>query len=201
MPAEQGQRGGLRIGAEDRRPGGPGAGEGRFLLLLDEVETAPQSGDKRAQDRAPARADEFELGGQGSGSGQGGSAEEVDQVLVIGTEARLFGEESAEARHDLLIGRLFLRAAVVEQLPERTKGRIQVGQPDHQHLFEGGLPMGDSARLAGQIVLDRELLVINRERRKFVDEQAQRRFDRLRPDPAVSQSSASRITRGFFCSR
>ena len=71
---------------------------------------------------------------------------------------------------------------IVEQFTVRLKGRVLIGEPQHQHLFQFDLMMRRAAGFAAQVFLHRNLTAVDRHRRKLLHETAQRFLHFLRPD-------------------
>ena len=181
--AEEGQRGGVGPGAEDRERR-PDRGRRRTAFSSSWMKSSPRQGpgDDRSEHRAPALADVDQLAGERIGGGQGGGAQEVEEGQAVGAEGGLLGEEVREPGHDLGIGGLLGERRVVEQLLERGERRVEVRHPEHDHLFEGGLAMGDARGRAAQVFGGADPALIDGQGRELLDEPEEGRCDRFRSD-------------------
>ena len=142
----------------------------RDFLLVEDVEADDQPVHEAGQHEAPAGADVAELAGQRIRLGQGGRPKEGDQRLAFPAEARLVLEESLQAGDEVLVVGSLGQVGVVEQLVEGHEGRVHVGQPEQQQLFERDLAVGVALGLAGQIGGRIPAVAVHGQRRELLDE-------------------------------
>ena len=152
------------------------------LFLVQDVEGDDQAVQERGQDEPPARADVPELCGQRVRLGQGGRAEEGDQRQALGPETGLVVEELAQAGDDVLVTGPVAQVGVVEELVEGAEGRVDVGQPQHQQLFEGDLAVGDAVGRAGQVAGRIGPAAVHGQRRKLLHELGEGVIEPIRLD-------------------
>ena len=167
--------------------------ETRALLLVDHVERDEQPAQQVAEQVAPAIPDVFELARERVGRGQRRAPEHVDQVLMVGTERRLAGEEPAERGDQVRIPRLTLELRIVEQLEERGERRVRVREPQQQQLLERDLAVGEGAGPSPEVILGARPVPVDRERREQGREPAQCRLDRAGADPRAQELERPRL--------
>ncbi len=152
----------------DLRPARPEK-TGHFFFL-DQVLADQEAVQVLAQQMAPFFQDVGKLAVERIGHGDGGAAQHVHEVLGLGPEHGLFGEELAEAGDDVLVSGFLGQGGVVEKLPKRRKSRVHVGQPEHQHLFQGDLAVRHAGGHAVQIGRRVDLPLVDGHGGKPVDE-------------------------------
>ena len=157
-----------------------GAEEDRLLLLGDQIQTRQQAEDVLAQVGRPLLANKLKLALQRVGRGLGRRFQHVDQADVALAETWLAGEELAHFLDHLLVGCVPLQRRVVKQLAVRLEGRVGVGQPQQQHLFQCNLRVGIAGRVAGQELWHGHLALVDRLGGEIVDEFSQRILYRRR---------------------
>ena len=142
----------------------------RDLFLVKDVQTDDQTVEEAGQDEAPARAHVPQLAGQRIGRSEGRRPKVVDQRDALRPKPRLGLEELLQPRDQIVVGGLLAQVGVVEKLVEGGEGRVHVGQPEHQQLFEGDLAVGDALRFSGQVFAGVPSVTEDRERRELLHE-------------------------------
>ena len=91
-------------------------------------------------------------------------------------------EESVQVGEGARVGRVLTQRAIVEQLAVEGEGRVLVRYPQHDHLFEGDLAVGDTVGDAVEIVVDGGLAAIDGDGRELIDEAPQQAVRHVRAD-------------------
>ena len=115
-----------------------------MLLFFEEVQTAKEAVEVFAQQFAPMLANIFKLAAKRLRHHDRGGTQHGDQILLFRSKSRLFAEEDLYPINDLFVCRFGTQVFIVKQLTVNRRGRILVGEPEHQHLFQGHFHVGNA---------------------------------------------------------
>ena len=139
---------GFVLGArERRRVGRAGADAPAHLAELErpllfgqdperQVDLAHQPLECVAEQAAPTLPDVAQLAGQRARGVARRRAKELEQRLALGPERRAVRQRRLERRNRLLVGRGRRERTVVEQVADRHRGRVLVGDPRQEQLLD-----------------------------------------------------------------
>ena len=141
---------GGRAVAELIRAGGMETHPDSEVLFAQDIDGEQNAANVCVEIRGPLLADEVELADEGVGRCEERRAEGVEEAADAGRDGRARAEVVGEGGGDVGVDGLLFEDGVFEELVEGLERGVDVGDPEHQQLFERGLAVGQAVGGAGE---------------------------------------------------